>query len=300
MGFWQGLYAAQSAEMERNAVAAENEKSRAYDREKFQEQLKEGYRDNLFALALKRGESTALSGEVRAKAQSLLSRLEGVDDPRVGALRDNPAAAAQLEDQLHAMEIKAQGSDVNLPPLSGMDLLDMTTIILPDSGEVKVVDVSLEDIAGVSSRDEYERMASELSTPTGGGGYVTLKPKAYRIPDPKNLEEGRKLFDQEVLRAANEELARVAGDVGASATLESLIANYGKEGGAERFQLRELFGPQAWMKLATLDSPYVRNLKDDAQLSPYLPKVISGNEEHAALPSDSYFIGPDKKLRRKP
>lgn len=301
MGFWQGLYAAQSAQMERDAVSQENEKSRAYDREKFQEQLKEGYRDNLFALKLKRAEASTPAAEVAAKAQSVISRLEGVDDPRVDALRNNPKAAAELSDKLDALEVERAKNDLDLPPLTGIDLLDMTTILLPNTGEIKVVDVSLEDIASVSSRDDYEKMALELASPTGtGGGYVKINPEAYRVPNPKNLEEGRKAFDMEVLRAANAALEKVSDDPTASAELESLREGYAKEGSSERFKLMEMFGTQAYMNLAAMDNPYVQALNRDPQISRYAPTTISGDEEFNALPSGAYYIGPDKKLRRKP
>lgn len=300
MGFWQGLYAAQSAEMERDAVAAENEKSRAYDREKFQEQLKEGYRDNLFALRLKRSEASTPAAEVAAKAQSVISRLAGVDDPRVDALRNNPVAAAELADKLDALEVERAKNDLDLPPMTGTDLLDMTTIILPNTGEIKVVDVSLEDIASVSSRDDYERMALELASPTGtGGGYVKIDPEAYRVPNPKNLEEGRKAFDLEVLRAANDALEKVSGDVTASAELETLMAGYAKEGSSERFKLMKMFGRDAAKSLVMMNNPYIQDIQRDAILSPYSIISVDNEEEYNALPSGTKYVHPDGTIKRK-
>ena len=65
MGFWQGLYAAQSAQMERDAVSQENEKSRAYDREKFNTTLMENRKElYLKMLAERKEKSSELSAQL--------------------------------------------------------------------------------------------------------------------------------------------------------------------------------------------------------------------------------------------
>lgn len=281
MGFWQGVNEGLTYSLEQKARRQERQQEidlrkqeRAEDRaaakEDFKLQIAEKNRETLFGLYVKREQEKSEVAALTGKANMFLGRLEGVDDPRVAALAKDPRTAAELEDQLTAIEVKAQGSGADMPPLQGEALLDLLTVYDPKSDSVTPVGITFEDLlAGdFSNQETYYQTAAALSTPAPRVT-ATISPKAHRMYDPKKLEEGKKAFDQEVLRAASERLAEVKDDPTASSEIQGLMEGYAKEGSAERFALMDMFGQQAFANLAALDNPYVQNLEEDPTLSRY-------------------------------
>lgn len=281
MGFWQGVNEGLTYNMEKKALREEKQQAldlrkqeraedRQYESDMFMKKIAEERKTALFELALKRKQDTTLSAELTGKATSFLGRLEGVDDPRVAALANSPAMAAALEDKIVGIQEAAANAGQNVPLLQGEALLDLLTVYDSGAGTVAPVDITYEDIASsdYSNAEDFYRTAEALSAQPRGV-YATLNPEASRMYDPKSLEEGRKAFDQEVLRAASQELAAVKDDPTASSDLRALMDGYSKENSAERFALMDRFGPQAFASLANIGNPYVQNLAKDPQLSRY-------------------------------
>jgi hypothetical protein len=280
MGFWQGLNAGikgvqeertrkEERQQEIDLRKAEIEEQRKYDRETFMLQTAESRRDSLLTLYVKKEQEKAEAEALTGKAQSFLGRLGDIEDPRVAALARDPRTAAELEDKIQGIEIKAAEAGVELPPLQGEALLELLTVYDSGSESVSSVDVTFDDLLSGDFSDvgTYYETAAGLSIPTPRVT-ATLNPEAYRRYDPETLEEGRKAFDQEVLRLANESLG-ATGDTGENADLRALIEGYSKENSAERFALMDMFGQQAFAGLAESGNPYIQNLEQDPQLSRY-------------------------------
>ena len=280
MGFWQGLNAGikgvqeertrkQERQQEIDLRKAEIEEQRKYDRETFMLQTAESRRDSLLTLFVKKEQEKAEAEALAGKAQSFLGRLGDIEDPRVAALARDTRTAAELEDKIQGIEIKAAEAGVELPPLQGEALLELLTVYDSGSESISSVDVTFDDLLSGDFSDvgTYYETAAGLSIPTPRVT-ATLNPEAYRRYDPETLEEGRKAFDQEVLRLANESLG-ATGDTGENADLRALIEGYSKENSAERFALMDMFGQQAFAGLAESGNPYIQNLEQDPQLSRY-------------------------------
>lgn len=295
MGFWQGINRGFTAVQEEKTRkrerqeeidlrAAERAEQRQAEREMFMLQTNEGRRDALLSQFAKRAQEEAEAGALTGKAQSLLSRFGDSNDPRVAALAGDVRAAAALEDQIHQIEIDAKKEGIDLPPMQGEALLDLLTVYDSKTKTVTPVPVTFDELlsADFSDPKTYYETAARLSTPAPRVD-VRLDPEAYRRYDPEVLEEGRKVFDQEVLRLANVALNAAAGDANEEAKIRPLIEGYAKEGSGERFALMDMFGPQAFAVLAESGNPYIQDLENDATLSRYstvyqLNRVIADPE----------------------
>ena len=316
MGFWQALDAGLTARLEEQARQkerqqeidlrkAEREEERKYERELFMEKVKQDRITTALTQRLKTTqELSKAEQEAAADASAFLSRLEGVDDPRVAALANSPLVAARLERELVEIEKKAASQGLrNMPLLRGEALLELTTVSLPEGGVAPISLPSIDDILGRDLGDEetYFTTMQEVSQ-TPSTGTATLNPEAYYIPDPKVLEEGRKAFDQAVLRLANAAMSAAdeQGDAGLSSNIRAKLEEYGKEGSAGRIALMDQFGQQAFATLAAMDNPYIQDIQRDPMLSSYAIVSVSSNEEYDALPSGTLFIDPEGVTRRKP
>ena len=109
------------------------------------------------------------------------------------------------------------------------------------------------------------------------------------------------MFDQAVLRAANSAMtaAQQQGDAGLSSDLRAKIEGYGKEGSAERFELMDMFGQQAFASLTEMDNPYIQDIQSDPMLFDYSFVRIANEEEYNALPSGTRYLHPDGSVKRK-
>jgi hypothetical protein len=315
MGFWQALDAGLTARIEEKTRkeerqqeidlrTAEREEQRKYERELFMEQVKQDRITAALTTRQKTYQETATAErEAAADAAAFLSRLEGVDDPRVAALANSPLVAANLERELRKIEITAASSGLrNMPLLRGEALLELTTVSLPEGGVAPVELPSIDDILGRDLGDEeaYFTTMQEVSQKPVTGT-ATLNPAAYYVPDPEVLEEGRKAFDQAVLRAANSAMtaAQQQGDAGLSANLRAKIEGYREEGSAERFELMDMFGQQAFASLTEMDNPYIQDIQSDPMLFDYSFVRIANEEEYNALPSGTRYLHPDGSVKRK-
>lgn len=315
MGFWQGLNAGLSSVLEEKARkeerqqeidlrAAERAEIRKYDREMFAEQTKQERITAALTARLQTEQSARTAAkEAAADAAAFLTRLEGVNDPRVAALAESPLVAANLERELRKIEITAASSGLrNLPLLRGEALLELTTVSLPEGGVAPIELPSIEDILGrdLGNEETYFTTMQEVSQ-TPRTGTATLDPAAYYVPNPEVLEEGRKVFDNEVMKLATEAMnaADQQGDATLSGNLRAKLENYGKEGSAERFALMEMFGKNAAKSLVMMDNPYIQDIQRDPMLSNYSLISISSEEEYNALPSGTMYVHPDGSIKRK-
>lgn len=299
MGFWQGLNQGlgvvqeekarkreletrqQEIETERDIRKQEREEDRKFAREDYMTGLIESRRDALIGVFAQKQAEKAAAQALTGKANLFLGRLEGSMDPRVAALANDPATAAALEDRAIAIETARAEKGIELPPLQGEILLDLLTVQVSDTGQVKPVDVDIEDLMSMdlTDRTQYEKLMIDLSRPTTRV-YADISPEAFRIPDPKRLEEGRKLFDMEVLRAANAYLTENAGDASIDEKMRPLIEGYAKEGSAERFALQEQFGAAAAANILTMENnPYVQDISKDWQLAPFVGQAYTNIEQ---------------------
>jgi hypothetical protein len=295
MGFWQALDAGLTARIEEKTRkeerqqeidlrTAEREEERKYRREEIMLQAAENRKDALLAMGIKKEQEKAEAAALAGKAQSLIDRFGDSKDPRVAALASDVRTAAELEDKIYTLEVEAQKAGVELPPLQGEALLELLTVYDPRTKTVAPVDITLDDILAGDYSDvsAYYKTAAALSQPAPRVD-VKINPEAYRRYDPEVLEEGRKVFDQEVLRLANDALDAAAGDANEEAKIRPLIEGYAKEGSGERFALMDMFGPQAFAVLAESGNPYIQDLENDATLSRYstvyqLNRVIADPE----------------------
>jgi hypothetical protein len=299
MGFWQGINQGlivakeekarkreldarqQEIETERDIRKQERAEDRKFAQEDFTTRLTESRRDALLTVFAKREADRAAVQALSGKANLFLGRLEGSMDPRVAALANDPATAAALEDKALAIETARAEKGIELPPLQGEILLDLLTVQVSETGQVKPVDVDIEDLMSMdlTDRTQYEKLMIDLSRPTTGV-YADISPEAFRIPDPKRLEEGRALFDQEVLRAANAYLTENAGDASVDAKMRPLIEGYAKAGSAERFALQEQFGAAAAANILSMENnPYVQDISKDPQLAPFVGQAFVNIEQ---------------------
>jgi hypothetical protein len=291
MGFWQGLNegltyvmedkarkkeladAKQERMDERAAAQAEKSADRAYQREQMLFQLNEGRRDNLLGLFAKQEAEKAESQKLTGQAQAFFSRVgeDAIEDPKVQALLKNPRLAAQLEEQALALEKDMATKGVDAPPLRGQNLLDALAVFDPDTGTVAASNITLDDLMSLDMSDHsnYEQTMLDLSRTQDGGGYATIKPDAYRVADPKKLEEGRKMFDQLVLRQAQADLASIDEASGEWADLKAQIDGYREENSAERLAIQDKYGYNVYKTLLGTDNPYIQGLKSDPQFGQF-------------------------------
>ncbi len=287
MGFWQGFNQGitivkeekarkkeleaqqQEAQTERDLRTKERAEDRAFQREQYLLQLEESRRDALFPLLAQRKQEEAEASALTGKASMFLSRFEGIEDSRLATLASDPVTAAELEDK--ATEIAKYRAEYDLPPLQGEVLLDLLTVQDRQTGAVTPVDLSVEDLLqlDVSDRTQYEAARLALSQPTPRVA-AAISPEAYRRPDPKALEEGRKLFDREVLAQATAKLNSLSPDAPEWSSLNAQIEQYSTENSPGRFALQETFGPTVALSLIQMNNPYIQKLKDDPQLYTYV------------------------------
>jgi len=300
MGFWQGLNEGlgvvreekarkkefdarqQEIQTERDIRRQEREQDYSRQKEMFTLQQNASRQDALYAVYLKRQQEKAAAVALRGKANTFIGRLGESNDPRVSALMSDPATAAQLEDTVQEIERKRAESGVDMPPLQGKVLLDLLTVQVPETGQVKAVDIDLEEIntADLSNTDEFFRLNYELTRPVTPSVSASINPKAYFIPNPKTLEEGRVLFDDLVLQQANAYRETVANDPNKAADIDSMLKEYATEGSAGRTKLRAMFGPAAAETLlASSDNPYLSSVQQDPQLAPFVNQASANIEQ---------------------
>jgi hypothetical protein len=297
MGFWQGLNEGlgvireekarkrelearqQEIETERGIRKQEREQDWQRQIEMFKMQQTQGFQEALYSQYAKRQEALREVENLKGKANTFLSRIGDIDDPRVAQLASNPVVAAQLEDTYQKIQSDLSGKGIDPVPLEGQTLLDALTV-QGSQGQVLPVDISPEDIAAVTSQEDFFKTLFELSQPVVPTVSASFKPEVYFVPDPKNLQEGRNLFDQLVLEQANAYLEQNAGDANVDAEIRPLIEDYAKEGSAAKTKLRSMFGVTAAATLLeTSGNPYLSGIQKDPQLAPFLAQAYTVSEQ---------------------
>lgn len=277
MGFWQGVNEGLTYVLDQKAAEASEEKAYAFRREEYQRTLVDNRRDRLLELKIARGGSDAEASALTGQAQAFYSRLgkEDLNDPRAQALLNNPALAAQLEEQVYALEKERAKTDGYASPLQGQNLLDIFTVYDGDTGTVAPAAMTVDDLMELNVADSavYEQAVQDL-TRTQGGAYATINPSAYSVADPKKLEEGRKMFDQLVLRQAQTALLDLknqegGGDPTQIADLQAKVDGYKEENSVERMELQNTYGYDVYKTLLNTDNPYIQNFKSDPQFSQF-------------------------------
>lgn len=275
MGFWQGVNEGLTYVLDQKAAEASEEKAYAFRREEYQRTLVDNRRDRLLELKIARGGSEAEASALTGQAQAFYSRLgeEDLNDPRAQALLNNPALAAQLQEQVTALEVERAKTGVDAPPLQGQNLLDIFTVYDGDTGTVAPAAMTVDDLMELNVADPavYEQAVQNLTSTQGGGAYVTINPSAYSVADPKKLEEGRKMFDQLVLRQAQTALLdlKKQGDENKIADLQAKIDGYKEENSVERMELQNTYGYDVYKTLLNTDNPYIQNFKSDPQFGQF-------------------------------
>jgi len=298
MGFWQGINEGLSevmaqkerqrelearqreTEQEREFRRQEVAAARKFEADQFMTQLTESRRDNLIGLYANQRQQEQEASALTGKAQSFLDRFAGVDDEDIAALASDPRAAAALEDQLREAEVQMAKAGIDRPPLGGEALLDLLFVKVPETGEVRPVDVTLDDLMSMdlSDRKVYEETVLDLSR-TQPGVEASLSPSIYFTPDSKVLDEGRALFDSQVLRAANEQLKTLDSNSREWSDLNAKIDSYKDEDSSARVELQDMYGVGVAIKLLGSDNQYITSFKSDPLLSPYVSAAIPLREE---------------------
>lgn len=259
--------AKEERQFERDLRAKEREEDKAFERQMFREKLLESRRDVLYGELLKKRESQKEATKYAEKAQRLASRFEGIDDPRVSAITANPIAAAQLEDKID--ELQRARAKEDLPPLAGPVLLEYITVPT-QSGEYKLVDIDMDDIANLDLSDpaKFQETLYDL-TRTQPVPDIAISSEAYRMPKPETLKPGQEAFDAEVNRLANQTLESLKGNTEEWSKLSGVVEGARKGSGPDLIALREMFGSQAYGSLAAMNNPYLSGIEQDPQLFRY-------------------------------
>jgi len=316
MGFWQGLNegftyvldekarqkeladAKQERMDERDAAKAERDAERAAAREEAQARIKAAGITAFAPLAIAYANQNKASGEMLAKQADLLGRLTDVDkeDPRYLALAGDAFQASALEDQIRAEEVKRQESgNRDLSLFKGQNLLDnavgITTagepVIFPDPFEL-LAEIDFTDPVSVAKAQARFAVPERVIN-------VRLDPKVYFTADPALLEEGRKTFDQVLLKDANNKLLDPNLPVGEKANLLDAIDKYGKGDLSAQVELQSKYGYTAFKQLIGMNSAYISEARDDPQFTTYVTKYTSElDAETKALLADPDLSQADK------
>jgi hypothetical protein len=299
MGFWQGLNEGLSYVMEDKARKKELEAARQerlderqasmdFQREQYNLQkedsaairkeertsrLQETFLPVYADFKKRQMEATAVSG----KAENLYKIFGDSNDPKVVALRNNPAVAAGLWESITKVQEKAAGQGVKLK----IDLPTLlANIVVNGSGEP----IPLLTNQGIPKIETFDDLATAVATFSVSMGTATaeLSPEFGFIPDPANLVEGRRLFDKTLFTIAGQERDRIleaAGDDsnGAGQRAFDNISKYMEAASsgdaAARAELEGMFGQQAFEATTDLNNIYTNALVDTPEFKPYMETI---------------------------
>jgi hypothetical protein len=287
MGIWQGINEAHLGYVERKDREKELQQAREDRMRERQEdqdfalrqykmQVQDRRTENFLTTFSEIDQARAEAGKLKPLADSFYSRFAGMeDDPRVQTLMQDPMAAANLEAELRAVEVKRAERDVAGVPLKGATLLDMIAIPETQTGRTPTLVASPEEIFNsdltdsgtyIRRRQELAEYQASISSPSLS---ASLSPSAYRIPTPESIKEVRGYFDTQVVQAASRDLERLKDTGGSWSELNDLVQNYDKNPAA-RVALIDQFGPVAMAGILESNSPYLQNVFDIPELQPLL------------------------------
>jgi len=294
MGFWQGLNegltyvmeekarkkelmdAKQERMDERAAAQAERAADRAAAREEAQARIKAAGITAFAPLAIAYANQNKAPGAMLAKQSDLLKRLgDTVDpeDPKVKALMADPFQAAALEDQIRTAELKRQEGGISDDSIfRGQSLLDIAVGITP-AGEAVVFPDPFEVLSQIDFSDPIAvaKAQSSFSVPERVVD-VRLDPKVYFTADPELLKEGRKTFDQILLKDVQRKLLDPNLPVAEKANLLDAADKYSKGDLAAQIQLQDQYGYTAFKGLVGMNSAYISDAKNDPQFTTYVTR----------------------------
>lgn len=295
MGFWQGLNegltyvmedAARKKELEaaRQERASERQADIALEEKRFQrgkeesaalrlEENKMRMRDALVPLYVKRQQEIDAAATVTAGASQLYDIFGDSTDPKVVALRNNPQAADAIMTEINKKREEAVKAGVTLS-IDPQTLLD--NIVIKGSGEVVPValDAALID---VTDFEGYVSSVAKLTTPLTTATAL-LSPEYGFIPNAKNLEEGRKLFETNLFTIAGQQRDALLADSQTDTTgekqkawnsLNSTIQAADKGDAAAVATLRDTYGQQAFEAAIATDSRYLAAISDTPEFAPF-------------------------------
>lgn len=295
MGFWQGLNEgltyvmedkARKKELEaaRQERAAERQADIALEEKRFQrgkeeaaalrlEENKNRLRESLVPLYVQRQQEIDAATKVSAGASQLYDIFGDSTDPKVVALRNNPQVADAIWTEINKRREEAAKSGVILS-IDLQTLLD--NLVVKGSGEVVPVtlDAALID---VTDFEGYVSSVSKLSTPLTSATAI-LSPEYGLIPNAKNLEEGRKLFDTNLYTIAGQQRDALLADSQTDTTgekqkawdkLNNTIQAATKGDAAAVATLRDTYGQQAFEATVATDNMYTAAIVDTPEFAPF-------------------------------
>jgi len=306
MGFWQGLNQgldvvredkARKRELDARQQELEDERAlrkqeRAEDwgqqLEMFSKQQAINRENVLLPAFVQRAADERAAKALAGRGQEVLKRFEGVDDPRVAALAADPIASDAFLTMLDEAEKNRYKEGLNSSPLVGKALLDVSAISVKGGG-YEFMDINPEDLSTIASNPElYLQTMVDLSAPLSNVT-ATLKPEAYFIPDAGRYDEGRALFDQNVVSRAVSWLEENKGSPTEDYTdVMEALKEYGKDNSAGKIKLRSMFGAEAAASImANPSNPNLQDLTKDLQIAPYVEEAKQIEQENLKSIADN-------------
>jgi hypothetical protein len=295
MGFWQGLNEGLSYVMEDKARKKELEAARQerldertasialeetrYNRSKEDaaairlEENKARMQQAFLPIYVERIQQQEAATRVTAGAANLYGIFGDSTDPKVTALRNNPAVADAIWQQMTKAREAAAAKGVELP-------LDMQTvldnIVISGSGE-PIPTFTMEGLPMINTYDDLAQAMVTFAPPLPTAS-AELNPEYGLIADPGNLAEGRRLYETNLFTIADQARNQVlenAGDdvngVGQRAfdKLSNTLDAASKGDPAAMAELQSTYGQQAFEATATIDSKYTTALLDTPEFKPF-------------------------------
>ena len=324
MGFWQGLnegltYVMEDAARKKELEAARQERTAerqadidieearyqrsrtdaASDRlEANKQRLQEIYLPLAVEAAQKDKEARAISSD----AQSLLSIFGDSKDPKVTAMRNNPQMTAGLWRDFLKRQDEAAKDGVELS-LDQQTLL--ANIVITGSGEAVPV-TPMNAIVDITDFSSLTTAIANLPTyqPTAAG---RVKAEYGLIPNAKNLEEGRKLFETNLFTIAGQQRDAFLADSQTDTTgekqkawdkLNDTIQAANKGDAAAVATLRDTYGQQAFEATVATDNRYTAAIVDTPEFAPFAQNLDPVRVDLVKVLSDPTATETDRAMAR--
>ena len=218
----------------------------------------------LMPLVIQRIQDAKAAKTITSSAQALYDRFGDSEDPKLKILKENPAVAAKVQEQLLAAEKTAKEKGLDIP-FSGQGLLE--NIIIARTGDAEYVEPDYGSILSTPIEDAagFAKVAAELTAPLPSATFV-LDPSIYYIPDTKNIGEAGKAFDTMVIQQASAAQAALPESAAGWTELQNLMEGYDGKDPSARVKLRSLYGQKAYEALASSDNPIAKTIVDSPEM----------------------------------
>jgi hypothetical protein len=237
------------------------------------EENKSRLQQAILPIYVERLQQQEAASRVTAGAASLLKIFGDSNDPKVVALRNNPAVADAIWQQMNKARDAAAAKGLELP-------LDMQTvldnIVVSGSGE-PIPTFTMEGLPTINTYDDLARAMVTFAAPSPTAS-AELKPEYGLIPNSGNLEEGRKLYETNLFTIAGQARDQVLADAGddvngvgqrAFDRISNTIDAASKGEPAALAELQSLYGQKAFEATAAIDSKYTTVLMDTPEFRPF-------------------------------